>query len=51
MDISIIDWFILIVILIGLVTLLVLSWRETIELVIVIGVMLFFLILGYNLVR
>jgi hypothetical protein len=50
-DISIIDWFILIAILISLLALLLLDWRETIEFVLLVGLMLFLLFLGYSIVR
>jgi membrane protein implicated in regulation of membrane protease activity len=51
MDIAIIDWFILIAILIGLVALLIIDWGETIDFVLVIGLMLLLLFLGYSLIR
>jgi membrane protein implicated in regulation of membrane protease activity len=51
MDIAIIDWLILIVIVVGLMKLLILNWRETIQFVMVIGLALFALFLGYSLVR
>jgi membrane protein implicated in regulation of membrane protease activity len=50
-DILPVDWFILIAVLISLMTLLVLDWRGTIQFVLVIGLMLFLLFLGYPVIR
>jgi hypothetical protein len=50
-ELTILDVFIFIAILIGIVALMILDWRETIAFVIFMGVALFVLFLGYSVVR
>jgi hypothetical protein len=48
MDMSIIDGVILALIIIGLTALLILSWRETIDFILLVALTLFVLYLGYS---